>query len=237
MRQVSLTALRSMLAQQVQEVFLKCVTITHPDLAQPLRYVNDRVSLTRSDGTYEAASFRMALPDDEEENIGVVQMTIPIIDYTIVQAIRSTNDPFTVTLIIIRASAPETVEVGPFVFEALTVDFDRQSATISLGFNRNIFEDAYPKDIFAPSNDPPLDFVTPPSPPEGVILFPLDLTGDYVSYYTLSNNYVLSAPIEPPLAAPIIPPEPPQPPGGAHLSSIIPGVIDDIYIGSVWPGG
>lgn len=151
-REVSLTALRSMLSEQVEEVFLKIMVIEHPDLAEPLRIVADRKELTRSDGVYDPLGFTFALPNDEEENIGTINMIIPTVGLEIVQALRSTNDPFTATLSIVRESAPDTVEVGPFVFESLGVNFDSGFATVTLAFNRNMFEDMFPKDIFSPSN-------------------------------------------------------------------------------------
>lgn len=193
MRQVSITALRSMLSQQVQEVFLKCIIIEHQDLTNVLMYVNDRKDLVRSDGTYLAAGFKLALPDDQEDSIGTIQLVVPLLTPNIIQAIRSTNDPFIVTLMVVRASAPDTVEVGPFVFESLQVDFDRQNATITLAFDRNIFEDAYPKDIFAPSNDPPLGVTLPPT--AGFIV----PEADYISQFTVSPNYILGHHFEPPL--------------------------------------
>lgn len=153
-RQVSLTGLRSMLAQQVEEVFLKILKIEHPDLDDPLLLVGDTQELVRSDGTYLPFGFHIALPADEEENISTVNLVIPVVDQTIVQALRSTNEPFQVSLSVVRASEPNTVEVGPFVFESLGIEFEGPQATIQLAFNRNIFEDAYPKDIFSPSNRP-----------------------------------------------------------------------------------
>lgn len=153
-RQVSLTALRSILAEQVEEVFLQIAVIDHPDLDEPLRLVSDRKELVRSDGTYDPLGFRVKLPNDEEENIGTINMIVPAVGQEIVQAIRSTNDPFTVELSVVKESDPDTVEVGPFTFESLGVNFDRGFATITLAFNRNMFEDGYPKDIFSPSNRP-----------------------------------------------------------------------------------
>lgn len=153
-RRVSLVALRSILAEQVEEVFLQIAVIEHNDLEEPLRFVADRKPLVRSDGIYDPLGFRVELPKDEEENIGTVNMIIPAIGQEIVEAIRSTNDPFTVTLSVVRESAPDTVELGPFTFTSLGVEFDSGFATVTLAFNRNIFEDAYPKDIFSPSNRP-----------------------------------------------------------------------------------
>jgi|SRR5690606_8646174 len=150
--QVSLTTLRSILAEQVEEVFLQIIDVEHEDLGDPLLFVRDRKQLVRSNGTYEPLGFQFRLPKDEEENIGTVNMVIPVIGQEIVQAIRGTNVPFKVTLAVVREGDPDTIEVGPYVFESIGVNFDSGFATITLAFNRNVFEDAYPKDIFVPSN-------------------------------------------------------------------------------------
>jgi hypothetical protein len=114
--------------------------------------VADKQPLVRADGTYNPFGFTIALPDDDEERITSVNLIVPIVEQSMVQMLRGTNDPFTCTLSIVRASDPDTVEIGPFVFESLGIDFEQNVATIALAVNRNIFEDAYPKGIFSPSN-------------------------------------------------------------------------------------
>lgn len=153
-RQVSLNAMRAMLKEQVDEVFLRILKIEHASLASPILLVADKQNLVRADGTYTPFGFDIVLPEDDEENIGGINLIVPTVDLSFVTKLRSIQDEFTVTLSIVRQSAPDTAEVGPFVFLSQSMDFDLIKTTIALVYNRNIAQDAFPKDSFAPSNKP-----------------------------------------------------------------------------------
>lgn len=152
MRSISLTALQSSLAQEVEEVFLCALVIEHEDLDEPLKLVNDRQDLVRADGTYKAMGFKLSLNSDEEDNITLAELVVPILDYNVVRAIRATDTPFTVTISVVTASSPNTVEIGPLEFESVSADVSGSFVTIGLGFHRNLFSDVFPKGIFSPSN-------------------------------------------------------------------------------------
>jgi hypothetical protein len=143
-----------MLAEQVQEVYLRILKIEHPDLASPLLLVANMEEVVRSDGTYVPFGFDIKLPDDDEENINGVDLIVPSVDLTFVSQLRNIQDEFTVTFSVIRASDPDTVEIGPFSFVSQSMTFDLTKITVSLVFDRNISQDAYPKDSFTPSNEP-----------------------------------------------------------------------------------
>ena len=153
MRTLSLTGLQASLREQVNEVFLKIIEVTHPDLGTPLRLVANQEDLVRTEGTYTAFGFDVELPDDEEEQISTVNLIVPIVDQTMVQTLRNaTNTPFGVELRVVRASEPNVTEAGPFNFESVGIRFTETRATISLTPERHLQEDAYPKGIFSPSN-------------------------------------------------------------------------------------
>ena len=48
-------------------VFLSSLRITHPDLADPIRIVNNTEPVQRADGEYVPWSFEAPLPDDNEQ--------------------------------------------------------------------------------------------------------------------------------------------------------------------------
>ena len=133
---VSLTAMQAMFAQQTGEVFLTCVKLEEAGTAAPppLLFVNDMVDLVRSEGTYIAFPFKIELPTDSESEQAQVQLVIDNVDRQIVQKIRSFDKPPVVTMDVVLASSPDTVEAGPFVFEMKGAAYDALTVTLTLGY-------------------------------------------------------------------------------------------------------
>ena len=135
---VSLTALRAMFANQTGEVFLTCVTIEHADLATPLRLVNDVVDLPRAAGVFIAFPFRLTMPADSDTELPQVQLTVDNVDRSIVETIRSLASPPSVTLEVVLASQPDTVEAGPFPFQAKGAQYNASEVMLSLAFEADL---------------------------------------------------------------------------------------------------
>ncbi len=153
-RSVSLTTLQASIAQDTDEVYLILLTIDHPDLTTPLRLVNDNVDLSRSGDTFIASGFEIPLPTDTEERIVTIDLLIPLVDRTPVSIIRSISTPPTIAMEVIRFSDPTNPEFGPITFSVLHTDSTLTYMTLTLGFQRNLYEDVFPKDAFGPSNSP-----------------------------------------------------------------------------------
>lgn len=154
-RQVSLTALQGMLAETNEEVFLHLLTVSHASMSEPLRFVDNQTDIIKDGDTFIAAPFQITFPTDEEDRITTVRLTVPIVDRVIVNAVRALTTRPSVTLELVKASDPDTVELGPLEFEVLDVDAPSWDfMDLTLGYNRNLFEDVFPKDVFSPGNSP-----------------------------------------------------------------------------------
>lgn len=112
MRTLSQNALNSAFAQQTDEVWLVLLTIEHPSLATPLRFVNNMESVTSRGNLYVAFPFEIEFPEQDPDTAGEARITIDNIDRQIVQTIRSIASPPQVTLEVILASSPSTVEAS-----------------------------------------------------------------------------------------------------------------------------
>lgn len=110
MRTLSPSALQSAFAQETGEVWLVLCTITHPELASPLRFVNDMQSLTSRGNVYLAFPFEVEFPEEDADSPGEARIVLDNIDRSIVKAIRSMFGPPEVTLEVVLASSPDTVE-------------------------------------------------------------------------------------------------------------------------------
>lgn len=153
-REVSLTALQAMLAQQTGEVFLVCLKISHDDLASPLRFVNNTEPVTRSDGEYLPAAFEFRLPNDSEDNVPTAEISIDNVDRQIIEAIRGLKKAPQLEVNIVLASSPNTVEVGPVEFKLKQFRYDAQTISGTLGYEEDFLNQGFPKYKFSPRLTP-----------------------------------------------------------------------------------
>lgn len=153
MRHVSANALRAMLAQETGEVFLVCLTINHSSFGTPYRLVNDHVALVRSVGTYEPFAFIVNLPNEQEDELPQVSITLDNVDTEILRAIRTIQaERPQITLEVVLASTPDTVEAGPFNFSILNINYDVGTITGTIGFEDDLLNTQFPGDTYTPTN-------------------------------------------------------------------------------------
>lgn len=148
---VSTTFKAAFYQQQTDEVDLAIIEIDHADLASPLRFVNNTENITSGGDEYLAAGFDIKLPDDD----GHTTISVCNIDRVMVQTIRSISSRPTITLSVVLASDPDTVELGPYVMELADVVFDAFVITGTLTFD-DFLDEPYPGDKFTPGQFPGL---------------------------------------------------------------------------------
>ncbi|MEN6538923.1 MAG: DUF1833 family protein [Mizugakiibacter sp.] len=154
-RQVSQAALQAMLAQHTGEVFLVCVRIAHPDIST-IRIVNNTQAITRTDGVYQPYPIRARLPDQRDDQIPQVQLIVDNVDRSVLEAIRTISGVPTVTLEVVLASSPNTIEAGPFEFDLLGATYDALVITGTLGYEDDLLSQPIPALTYTPTNSPGL---------------------------------------------------------------------------------
>lgn len=82
-------ALQAVLASATDQVFLECLTISHSEMAEPLRLVNDKVDLARALGTYHRFPFRVVAPAQTEERPPTLRIVASTVDQRLIIAIRA----------------------------------------------------------------------------------------------------------------------------------------------------
>lgn len=111
-------------AVETGEVFLSLLEFTHPDLPDALYFVDNTVAIVSNGITYNPYPFRITLPEDNEGVLPSVDLTIDNVDQTLIEAIRGFNNPPIVTLKIILASNPDTIEIQLDNLKLRNVKFD-----------------------------------------------------------------------------------------------------------------
>lgn len=155
---ISANQLRGLLAQETDEVFLMCVTISHPSFTAPYRLVTDMVPLTRAAGVFEPFAFSLNLPTEDDSSVPQVQMSIDNVDNKILLAIRNLPSGIRpdVLMEVVSASEPDTLAAGAADFKILSIDYDDGTVNATIGFEDDILNTAIPGDIYSPTNSPGL---------------------------------------------------------------------------------
>lgn len=153
--QVSINAMRAMFAQQTAEVLLVALTITHPDITT-LRLVNNTQPVVRAAGTYQPYPMQLSLPAQRDDQLPQVDIVIDNVDREVLRQIRTVSGVPQVTMEVILASSPDTVEAGPFDFALKQVNYDVLAITGTLGYEDDILNQRVPAMDYTPTNSPGL---------------------------------------------------------------------------------
>lgn len=141
--------------QDTDEVWLVLVTIDHDDLTQPIRVVNNTEDITSNGDSYVGFPFDINLPDAREDAPPRARLVIDNVSREIAQAVRTISSPPVVTIQVIRAADPDTVEISWSSFKLRNVKWDvgRVSGDLTL---EDFTSEPYPAGIFSPASFPGL---------------------------------------------------------------------------------
>lgn len=128
-RVLSSAALTAVLEGATDEVFLVLLTIDHTDLAAPIRVVNDFANLTSRGNLFVGLPFDLELPAQTPDQPGELRITVDNVDRMIVESVRVISSPATVTLEVVLASSPDTVELSYSALTLRDVGYDAYRVT------------------------------------------------------------------------------------------------------------
>lgn len=140
-----------MLAQHTSEVFVPCLRIQHPGL-DTIRVCYNTEKLVRADGDYLPYPFQITLPNQREDEIPRVKVTIDNTDLSVNEAIRSLVGAPVVTFDVVLSSSPDMIEAGPFYFDLQQATADANTIQGSLGQDESTFNQLFPGQQYTPVN-------------------------------------------------------------------------------------
>lgn len=82
---------RAMLATSGAEPILELIEITHPDLAEPARFVNDTENVQFEGHTFYATAFRVVRPDDVDQQTPQARLSVDNIGRELTQWLEYSN--------------------------------------------------------------------------------------------------------------------------------------------------
>lgn len=137
---ISQRALGASLQQQTDEVFLVLVEIGHASLSEPIRVVNNNENVTSLGNLYVAFPFEIDLPGEDSDRPPGARLRIDNVDRTIVQTLRRIASPPTVTIRIILAATPDTIELELAGLTLRNATYDAATVTGDLAFEQIMVE-------------------------------------------------------------------------------------------------
>lgn len=155
----------SRLAQAVfrevsRDVFLVLLTITHDELADPIRVVNNNENITSRGDVYTAFPFNIQLPDQNEQGLVVARVTIDNISRDLVDLIRSFSEPPVIQIEVVHAPHVDSpgwdiVDLSLVPLQLVNVEYDATTITGDLALE-NLVRESFPGGRFDPARWPGL---------------------------------------------------------------------------------
>lgn len=154
-RPVSLAAQAALNAQETGEAFLILLTLSHAQLATPLRVTSDAVETASRGNVFVPFPFELSLPDDDAEKSPEARLAIDNVDRQIVKAVRGLPSAPAVLIEIVRAAEPDTVEARFEDFRLTNVSYDSRVVEGNLTVE-DFTAEPYPAFLFSPGLFPGL---------------------------------------------------------------------------------
>lgn len=166
-RTLSSAALRAMFAEDTGDYPILLITVTHSTLPTPIRVSSDpttRLSATDAEVIYGTVSrsvsypflpFQISLPSDFEDSAPRAKITLDNVSRELTAAVRTLDSPPSVTIEMVMASSPDTVEAEFPGFDLSDIDGDVMTISGTLSIDLLVLE-PFPAGVFTPGQFPGL---------------------------------------------------------------------------------
>ena len=144
-------ARQAIFANETDEIFLELLRIgTNPII----HLVNNFEDVTSNGDTYTAYPFKTTPPHQKDGEMPTITLTIDAVDQTLVAAIRlAPIGTVEIQHEMILASDPDTVIVGPWIYELKTVRGNRQTIELVMQYEPIAYL-PWPQGRFTPTDFP-----------------------------------------------------------------------------------
>lgn len=129
------TAAKRVLTRRENSVpVIMLLTVTHPDLALPIRLATNTVGddIVSNGNTFTGAPFEIEWPSDDEES-PTAKLTAINVDRAIGEALESIVTPADCTLQVVLATSPNTIEREGVKFQLRNAEWNGGIVTADLG--------------------------------------------------------------------------------------------------------
>jgi len=150
---ISNTTKQQAFLQETSDVFLVLLTISHADISPDVTVVNNNEDIVSNSVTFTAFPFDITLPDNRENSPTRATLTIDNVSREIATHIRNITSAPTVTIQVIRAADPDTIEIDfvPLTLRNVSWNFTTVSGELVA---ENMEMEPYPAGQFSPAYFP-----------------------------------------------------------------------------------
>lgn len=152
---MSTAAKAALFAQETDEALIVLITLNQPSWAQPLRLAQWDQDVTSRGNVYLGARVEVVLPEMGRDGVGPGKLALRVVTADLIALIRTINGPIEVTLEIVRAADPDTVELPAQVLEVAEIPWTMNEIEMPLVF-ADLATQRYPADIMGPAIFPGL---------------------------------------------------------------------------------
>ena len=153
--QLSAAAMESNRKSETDKVWLALFEMSHPDI-ETIRLVGNHEDITSNGNLYTAGGVEAVIPDDNPSELPKPQLTVFDPDQLLTEAIMSlpavTSERATVSISIIMASEPDTIQVGPFDAELTMASLaDGGVVGLTVGWE-DLVREGFPSGLVTPTH-------------------------------------------------------------------------------------
>jgi len=152
MRTISLDGMKQLFKQEAEDVFLCILDITHSQLTEHVRLVNDIVDLEYNGNIYTALPFKFVIPPDVKDKVPSAKIILDNINRELISLLRSTDEAPYLEVNIVRKDISDNVtkEIGPFNFRMNNITYTATTLEAELGFDADFLNESAVADYFTP---------------------------------------------------------------------------------------
>lgn len=154
-RTVSGTMEAALYAQQTTAVFITLLAISHADFASTIRLSSDGQDTVSNGETYLAYPFQLQVATDEPDRPPEASLTVDAVDRVLTSALRDIVGAATVTIQVVLAADPDTVEVSWENFSLRDVVYNAQAVSGRLTLEEYT-DEPWPAHTMGPTDFPAL---------------------------------------------------------------------------------
>ena len=139
-------------AQQTGEVFHTLLTVENSG-GPPIRMTDNSEDVVSRGKTFIAYPFALELPSDAAGHISEARLAIDNVARALVDEVRSLTEPLVLTIEVVTATTPDTVELELIDYTLKNVTYDVMTISGTLT-QENFLSEPYPKDILSAATFP-----------------------------------------------------------------------------------
>ncbi|MDN3525628.1 DUF1833 family protein [Halomonas sabkhae] len=156
-RQISAEGLHDMFAQHTDAAVFALLTFTHPNIAEPIRLVNNTEAITYDGQTYEGFPFHFTPPAEEEDREAVATIEVSNVDRQLIEALRTIQSLAGVDIQVVRwKQGTVTREMHIPGMYLMGADINAETASLQISHAFDILNEPATQEILSPGTAPGL---------------------------------------------------------------------------------